>query len=75
VLGTVLLQELQNLVNLLGIPSSLNFAVMGGVILIGVLLDQQWHAIRAKRRLVAAARQTEARVPDERTLPVAANQD
>ena len=32
-LGTTLLQVLQNLVNLLGIPSSLNFAVMGGVIL------------------------------------------
>jgi ribose transport system permease protein len=32
---------LQNLVNLLGIPSSLNFAVMGSVILIGVLADQQ----------------------------------
>jgi ribose transport system permease protein len=31
---------LQNLVNLLGIPSSLNFAVMGAVILIGVLADQ-----------------------------------
>ena len=30
VLGTILLQVLQNLVNLLGIPSSLNFAVMGG---------------------------------------------
>ena len=29
VLGAVLLQVLQNLVNLLGIPSSLNFAVMG----------------------------------------------
>ena len=29
VLGTILLQILQNLVNLLGIPSSLNFAVMG----------------------------------------------
>lgn len=41
VLGTVLLQILQNLVNLLGIPSSLNFAVMGSVILIGVLADQQ----------------------------------
>jgi ribose transport system permease protein len=41
VLGAVLLQILQNLVNLLGIPSSLNFAVMGGVILIGVLADQQ----------------------------------
>lgn len=41
VLGTVLLQVLQNLVNLLGIPSSLNFAVMGSVILVGVIADQQ----------------------------------
>ncbi len=41
VLGAILLQVLQNLVNLLGIPSSLNFAVMGSVILIGVLADQQ----------------------------------
>lgn len=39
-LGTALLQVLQNLVNLLGIPSSLNFAVMGSVILLGVLVDQ-----------------------------------
>ena len=39
-LGTTLLQVLQNLVNLLGIPSSLNFAVMGGVILVGVIGDQ-----------------------------------
>jgi ribose transport system permease protein len=39
-LGATLLQVLQNLVNLLGIPSSLNFAVMGGVILIGVVADQ-----------------------------------
>jgi ribose transport system permease protein len=39
-LGTALLQVLQNLVNLLNIPSSLNFAVMGAVILIGVLADQ-----------------------------------
>lgn len=37
--GAALLQVLQNLVNLLGIPSSLNFAVMGAVILIGVLAD------------------------------------
>lgn len=55
ILGTILLQELQNLVNLLGIPSSLNFAVMGGVILIGVLVDQQWDVFRAKRRLNKAA--------------------
>lgn len=39
-IGTALLQVLQNLVNLLGIPSSLNFAVMGAVILIGVMADQ-----------------------------------
>jgi len=40
-LGAVLLQILQNLVNILGIPSSLNFAVMGSVILLGALADQQ----------------------------------
>jgi ribose transport system permease protein len=39
-LGTALLQVLQNLVNLLGIPSSLNFAVVGAVILIGVIADR-----------------------------------
>jgi ribose transport system permease protein len=33
VIGTALLQVLQNLVNLLGIDSSLNFAVMGAVVL------------------------------------------
>jgi ribose transport system permease protein len=52
VLGTVLLQVLQNLVNILGIPSSLNFAVMGTVILLGVLADQQL----ALRRRIAGAR-------------------
>jgi ribose transport system permease protein len=46
VLGAILLQILQNLVNLLGIPSSLNFAVMGAVILIGVLADQQFATYR-----------------------------
>ena len=40
VIGTILLQVLQNLINLLGIPSSLNFAVMGAVIFLGVLIDQ-----------------------------------
>jgi ribose transport system permease protein len=52
VLGTALLQVLQNLVNILGIPSSLNFAVMGTVILLGVLADQQ---IEQRRRRVGAA--------------------
>jgi ribose transport system permease protein len=60
VLGTILLQVLQNLVNLLGIPSSLNFAVMGAVILVGVLADQQLvkyrnarAATRARNALIA----------------------
>jgi ribose transport system permease protein len=33
----------------LAIPSSLNFAVMGGVILIGVLADQQLKAYRERK--------------------------
>lgn len=63
ILGTILLQELQNLVNLLGIPSSLNFAVMGGVILVGVLVDQQWGLFRARRRIAEAARSSEELAP------------
>ncbi len=53
VLGTMLLQVLQNLVNLLGIPSSLNFAVMGSVILFGVLADREFTRRRAARGLGA----------------------
>ncbi|HET7411990.1 MAG TPA: ABC transporter permease [Pararhizobium sp.] len=54
VLGTILLQVLQNLVNLLGIPSSLNFAVMGAVILIGVLADQRLVKYRNQRAATRA---------------------
>ena len=49
VLGAILLQVLQNLVNLLGIPSSLNFTVSGSVILIGVLADQEYADYRARK--------------------------
>jgi ribose transport system permease protein len=48
-LGATLLQVLQNLVNMLGIPSSLDFAVMGGVILVGVIGDQVWQRVRRVR--------------------------
>jgi len=58
ILGTILLQILQNLVNLLGIPSSLNFGVMGTVILVGVLVDQQWGVFRQRRRIREAAKMT-----------------
>ena len=67
VLGTVLLQVLQNLVNMLGIPSSLNFAVMGAVILLGVIADRglqrrrqiKLAQVAAESRLIARQRQVE----------------
>lgn len=49
VIGAALLQVLQNLVNLLGIDSSLNFAVMGAVVLLGVLADQLLRRRAGKR--------------------------
>lgn len=54
VLGTALLQVLQNLVNILGIPSSLNFAVMGTVILMGVIADQHFASRRERAASVAS---------------------
>lgn len=50
-IGAALLQVLQNLVNLLGVPSSLNFAVMGAVILLGVIGDQILKRRAARARL------------------------
>jgi ribose transport system permease protein len=65
VLGTILLQVLQNLVNLLGIPSSLNFAVIGGVILIGVIADQQVIRYRRRRASARAHRPAETARPPQ----------
>jgi ribose transport system permease protein len=59
-IGTALLQVLRNLVNLLGIPSSLDFAVMGAVILLGVMADQIFTERRIRRQ-VALLRETSAR--------------
>ncbi len=56
-IGTALLQVLRNLVNLLGIPSSLDFAVMGAVILLGVMADQIFTE-RRNRRQVALMRES-----------------
>ncbi|HVJ57651.1 MAG TPA: ABC transporter permease [Terrimicrobiaceae bacterium] len=55
IIGTALLQVLQNLVNLLGIPSSLNFAVMGAVIFLGVLVDSISGKRRQKQQALARA--------------------
>jgi ribose transport system permease protein len=61
--GTALLQVLQNLVNLLGIPSSLNFAVMGAVILVGAILDQVLAVRRLRRPQEAPAAEAMAPLP------------
>jgi ribose transport system permease protein len=60
VIGTALLQVLRNLVNLLDIPSSLDFAVMGAVILVGVMADQIFTE-RRNRRQIALMREMSAR--------------
>lgn len=52
IIGTALLQVLQNLVNLLGIPSSLNFAVMGAVVLLGVTADQMLQRRAAAKSVI-----------------------
>jgi ribose transport system permease protein len=62
VMGAALLQVLRNLVNLLDIPGSLDFAVMGGVILIGAIADQ---LVVARRRVHAPT--TVATLPDKFT--------
>ena len=48
-IGAALLQVLRNLVNLLNIPSSLEFAVVGAVILLGVMTDELIKRRNAKR--------------------------
>jgi ribose transport system permease protein len=55
VIGAAILQVLQNLVNLLGISSTLNFVVMGGVVLVGVIADQLLQK-RASRKLARASK-------------------
>jgi ribose transport system permease protein len=57
-IGVALLQVLQNLVNLLGVPSSLNFAVMGFVILVGVIGDQMLKQRAARTKVVVSEAQS-----------------
>jgi len=71
IIGAALLQVLRNLVNLLGIPSSLDFAVMGAVILLGVMADQILSERRNRRQVVVMHESLRAdmRAPN----PLAAN--
>ena len=56
VIGTALMQTLYNLIVLMKIPDTLEFAIIGLVILIGVSADEFFKQIAARRR---AARQQE----------------
>ena len=40
IIGTAILQVLSNMVNLLGLPSALDYVIIGAVIFLGVLVDQ-----------------------------------
>ena len=44
------MRVLYNSINLLGIPTQLEFAIIGGVILIGVIIDEIVRRMVARRR-------------------------
>ena len=67
-IGTILLQVLQNLITLLNIPSSLSFAVMGTVIFLGVLADQ---ILGRRKRRPAASETAPAPAPTVTNGPAA----
>lgn len=50
IIGTAVMQVLNNLILLLKIPGSLEFAIIGSVILIGVLVDEVFRRVTAERR-------------------------
>lgn len=53
IIGAALLQVLRNSINILGIPSHMEFTIIGGVILAGVIVDEIAKRIVAHRRAVA----------------------
>ena len=55
VIGTAVMQVLNNLITLLKIPQSLEYTIIGTVILIGVLGDEVVRRAAAKRRLKQSA--------------------
>ena len=50
VIGTAVMIVLKNAINLLQIPAQLEFAIIGGVILTGVIVDEVVRRMVAKRR-------------------------
>ncbi len=50
VIGTAVVRALYNSINLLGIPTQLEFAIIGAVILAGVIVDEMVKRVVARRR-------------------------
>ncbi|MGB7347040.1 MAG: ABC transporter permease [Pirellulaceae bacterium] len=57
VIGTAVMQTLYNLIVLMKISDKLEFAIIGAVILLGVIADELVKRLAAKRRAAARARQ------------------
>ena len=56
-IGAAVMRVLYNAINLLGIPSELEFAIIGIVILLGAITDELVKRIAARRRAAAQARE------------------
>ncbi len=57
VIGAAVMRVLYNAINLLGIPTQLEFAIIGMVILAGVIFDELVKRLAARRRTVASPAQ------------------
>ena len=51
IIGAAVMRVLYNAINILGIPTHLEFAIIGAVILAGVIVDEMVKRMVAKRRL------------------------
>jgi ribose transport system permease protein len=58
-IGAAILPLLRNSINLLGLPTTLEFAIIGFVILAGVIVDELVKRFAARRRRIAAAQMNE----------------
>ena len=59
-IGAAILPLLRNSINLLGLPTTLEFAIIGFVILAGVIVDELVKRYAAKRRRIAASQMADA---------------
>ena len=55
VIGAAVMQVLRNSINMLRIPTQLEFAIIGAVILVGVVADELVKRVAAKRRAARRA--------------------